>query len=276
MGLGSDILRETIALRRAGMLPDRAKVIEIGAQQLSNDFLRADAELAELTREFGLSALPHLGTPIGVGYTATGLELQSDEAPSSRIFWEAIGCQYAAIDFDGHRDSYAVDLNRDRVPAELHNKFDLAINTGTTEHVANQDHAFRVIHDLVRKGGIMAHELPAAGMLTHGLVTYTMKFFWHLCRENGYQVLRLEMLPGGAAPLPDNIVATNRQYGRAHAAHPHEGEPIRDWYIAASLRKVSGAAYVTPLDLPPEIMPSKPLRSVNRGLRQVWNRLRKQ
>jgi SAM-dependent methyltransferase len=276
MGLGRGVLQEIIALKRTGMLPGRAKVIEIGAQQLSNDFLRADAELDELAREFSLSAPPQLATPIAAGFTAAGLELQSDQAPASRAFWEAIGFQYAALDFDGHRDSCALDLNRDQVPAELHNKFDLAINTGTTEHVANQDHAFRVIHDLVRKGGVMLHELPAMGMPTHGLLTYTMKFFWHLCRENAYQVLRLEMLPGGIAPLPDNIVATNRQYGRLQAAHPFESEPIRDRYIAASLRKVTGAAYVTPLDVPADIMPPKPSGLVNRGLRQVWNRLRSQ
>lgn len=274
MGLGSDILRETVALKRAGMLPSSAKVIEIGAQQLSNDFLRADAELAELTHAFRLSAPPRLGTPIGVGHTAAGLELQSDQAPSSRVFWEAIGFRYAALDFDGHRDSYAVDLNRDEVPAELRHAFDVVINTGTTEHVANQDHAFRVIHDLVRRGGIMIHELPATGMLTHGLFTYTLKFFWHLCRENDYQVLRLEMLPGGAAPLPDDIAISNRQYGRAREAHPLEAEPIRDWYIAASLRKIRDVEFVTPLDLPVEIMPVKPPHEISRGLRRVWRRLR--
>lgn len=274
MGLGSDILREISALKRAGLLPNGAKVIEIGAQQLSNDFLRAEADGAALARAFGLTALPRLGSPIEAGCTATGLELQSDQAPSSRIFWETIGCQYAAVDFDGHRDSHALDLNRDPVPATLRNSFDLVVNTGTTEHVANQDHAFRVIHDLVRKGGIMMHELPAGGMLTHGLFTYTMKFFWHLCRENNYQVLRLEMLPGGVAPLPDNIAASNREYGRTHAAYPLESEPIRDWYIAASLRKCSGAAYVTPLDLPVEIMPAKPRRADHRGWRQMWYRWR--
>jgi hypothetical protein len=71
------------------------------------------------------------------------------------------------------------------------------------------DNAFRVMHDLVKVGGFMIHEVPVAGFLTHGLVVYTIKFFWHLCRENGYEVLRLEMLPFGHAPMPQNVVDSN-------------------------------------------------------------------
>ena len=190
MGLGSNILQEIIDLKRADALIDATRIVEIGSQQLSNDFLRADAQLKEVFELFGRPAVPRLGEPIAVGYLG-GLELQSANAPPSQLFWEALGFHYATIDFDGHRHSYPLDLNKDSVPRHWRNNFDLAINAGTTEHLANQDNAFRVIHDLVRKGGIMIHELPAGGMPTHGLITYTMKFFWHLCRENRYQVLRL-------------------------------------------------------------------------------------
>ncbi len=247
MGLGTGTLREIIELKRSAALNGMTKVVEIGAQQLASDFL-LDAGHAE------------------------GLELQSDLAPSSRPFWESLGFEHSTIDFDGHRHSYPLDLNRDTVPAAWRNRFDLCVNAGTTKHVANQDRAFHVIHDLVRKGGIMVHELPAAGMLTHGLVTYTMKFFWHLCRENGYEVLRLEMLPGGVAPLPDDIVLSNAQLGRSRDGTPFQEEPIRNWGIFASLRKLTDRAYVTPLDLPPEVMPKEGHASVARArsLRRIW------
>jgi SAM-dependent methyltransferase len=228
------------------------RVVEIGAQQLSNSFLRSDEMLREL---FG-GKPPQLGQARDAGF-AGGLELQPDDAPPARPFWEALGFDYAAIDFDGHRDSRAVDLNRDAVPREWKGRFDLAVNAGTTEHVVNHGTAFQVMHDLVRPGGIMIHEVPAAGMLTHGMVNYTMKFFWHLCRENNYEVMCLEMAPGGAAPLPDNIVATNRRWGRNRSAPRLEAEPIRDWYIFASLRKPKDVPFVTPLDLPPEVMPKR-------------------
>ena len=38
MGLAADTILHLINLRRAGRLPDRARVVEIGAQQLSNSF----------------------------------------------------------------------------------------------------------------------------------------------------------------------------------------------------------------------------------------------
>jgi hypothetical protein len=50
----------------------------------------------------------------------------SDYAPSSREFWTSLGFQYAALDFDGHRDSVAIDLNRDLVPEEFANTCDLS------------------------------------------------------------------------------------------------------------------------------------------------------
>jgi hypothetical protein len=268
MGLGSNILREIIDLKRSGALTNMNKVVEIGAQQLNNDILRSKALIEEVCGLFGQTVIPQLGAPTDAGYEGT-LELQSELAPPSQPFWEALRLEYATIDFGGHRNSRALDLNRDRVPRGWHNRFDLLVNAGTTEHVANQDNAFRVMHDLVRKGGIMIHELPSAGMPTHGLVTYTIKFFWHLCRENGYEVLRLEMIPGGASPLPGDIAASNVQFGRGGAAPQFQSEPIRDWAIFASLRKLNNAAYVTPLDLPPDAMPKPAHSFTGRGLRWI-------
>ncbi len=274
MGLGSDVLQEVIRLKRARVLARMSRVMEIGAQQLSNDFLRADQELQEIFALFGRQFVPLSTQPIDAG-EAAGLELQAQDAPSSGPFWESLGFEYAALDFDGHRHSLPLDLNKDQVPAKLRGRFDLVINAGTTEHVANQDNAFRVMHDLVRFGGVMIHELPAAGMLTHGLVTYTMKFFWHLCRENNYQVLRLEMTPGGASAMPDDIVFSNRTYGRRHNAVEFEPEPIRDWSISATLRKIRRKPYATPLDVPVEVMPRNHFDFVARRIDQVLERLRR-
>jgi cyclopropane fatty-acyl-phospholipid synthase-like methyltransferase len=56
-----------------------------------------------------------------------------------------------------------LDLNHDIVPEDWRSRFDLLINAGTTEHVVNHDNAFRVMHDLVKVGGFMIHEVPVAG-----------------------------------------------------------------------------------------------------------------
>jgi hypothetical protein len=247
MGLSHHLLDELVALKSSHALDGAKRVVEIGAQQLSNPFLRSLSALTEIFRLFGLQA-PDLGGPIAAGFQGA-LELQSNEAPTSGPFWQALGFEYAAVDYSGEGDVRALDLNHDSVPQDWRGRFDLLINAGTTEHVVNHDNAFGVMHDLVKVGGFMIHEVPVAGFLTHGLVVYTMKFFWHLCRENGYGVMRLEMLPVGQSPLPQNVIDSNRKWGRL-PPNDFEGELIRDWLIIASLRKLTDQPFVTPLDLP--------------------------
>jgi SAM-dependent methyltransferase len=275
MGLGSDLISELRELRYAKLLKKGARVVEIGAQQLSNDFLRGAEALEDVFDIFGRTSVPNLGPPIDAGEIA-GLEQQSDQASASQAFWEALGFEYRSIDFGGHRHAYALDLNKDSVPEEWRNRFDLVVNAGTTEHVANQDNAFRVIHDLAAPGGLMLHDVPAAGMPIHGLVTYSMKFFWHLCRENQYKVIRLEMNSGGAAPLPSSIIEMSDQLGRGRSAMEFGDEPIRDWTVRATLQKPGNAPYVTPLDLPSDVMPkAKPLALQPRSLRMLSRLLRR-
>jgi hypothetical protein len=253
MGLGAVFLGELIALKRSGTINGFTKVIEIGAQQLANSFLRAHTALDELYRLFDRPR-PYLGEPQDVSH-AGGPEIQPDSAPSSRQFWETLGFVYHSIEFAGHRDSIALDLNRDQVGLDLRGAFHIAVNTGTTEHVANQDNAFRVIHDLVCRGGIMMHELPAGGMMNHGLVNYNPKFFWFLCRENEYEVLSLRTYSYGSNPVPQNIIDSNLQFGGKET--DIGAVKVQDFAIRAALRKRNDRPFVTPLDVPPEVMPQR-------------------
>lgn len=257
MALGRAFLIDLLELCRAGTVNGLNRIIEIGAQQLSNGLLRSQRPLREL---FALSdrQLIDLG-PINFAGIAGGeatrlsaaLDHLAEDAVPSRLFWEALGFTYAAIDFDGHRQSIAIDLNRDQVPDKFCGSFDIAVNTGTTEHVANQDNAFRVIHDLVRIGGIMMHEVPAQGMMNHGLVSYNPKFFWHLCRENGYEVLSMKVTSWTATPVPENVLASNQTYGHSdRLINKKIAEAVPDFMIRASLRKLDDRPFVTPMDLP--------------------------
>jgi hypothetical protein len=80
-------------------------------------------------------------------------------------------------------------------------------------------------------------------------MVYTLKFFWHLCRENGYEVMRLEMLPVGQSAMLQNVIESNRRWGRLPPSD-FEGEMIRDRLMVASLGKLTDQRFVTPLDLP--------------------------
>lgn len=264
MGLSNVFVGDLAELKRRDALAGIVSVIEIGAQQLSNALLRATDVTDDLYRLYDRPP-QSLGSANYQG-TINGLEHQPHDAPGSRVFWESLGFRYAALDFDGHRDSIAIDLNRDAVPKNLRGTFDLAVNTGTTEHVANQDNAFRVIHDLVRSGGIMMHDLPAQGMMTHGLINYNPKFFWHLCRENGYEVLFLKVSSHGINRVPENVLASNIQF----SGHQHISiEAIPDFSIRAALRKKNNQPFVTPLDIPPITKTEKPAGLFGRVLKAI-------
>jgi hypothetical protein len=251
VGLYYETVLHLIALRRSGRLPDRARVIEIGAQQLSNSFLSADESLAELYGLFGRK-------PVYLGAQQTtsmvdGQERQAATAPASQPFWESLGFSYNAVEYGGHLGVTSLDLNRDSVPFSLRSSYDLVVNGGTTEHVVNQDNAFRVIHDLTKVGGVMMHEVPAGGMLTHGVVSYNPQFFWLLCRDNKYEVIDLTVAHAIDAPVSNDVVQSNARYARSlYAIQSCLSVPI--FVITAILRKSSRAAFVTPLDVPSEAL----------------------
>ena len=251
MGLAYETILHLIALRRSGRLPDRGRVVEIGAQQLSNSFLRADEALAELYGLFGRKPVD-LGAPRETT-TVDGVERQAESAPASQPFWEALGFSYNAVEYGGHRGVTSLDLNRDHVPYRLRSSFDLVVNAGTTEHVVNQDNAFRVMHDLAKVGGVMMHEVPAGGMLTHGVVSYNPQFFWLLCRDNKYEVIDLTVSHAGDAPISSDVVASNAKYARS--LNPIQTRLIVPIFlVTAILQKNSRKTFVTPLDVPAEAL----------------------
>lgn len=245
MALNNVFLEDMIELRRRGAVGDGGSVIEIGAQQLANNFLRQHELLSQCYALFDRMRT-ELGAPIA-SRAVNQLEELAEDNPTSRHFWQSIGFSYATVDFDGHRASTPLDLNRDHVPRRMRAAFDLVVNTGTTEHLANQDNAFRVIHDLCGPGGLMYHQVPAGGMMTHGLITYTPKFFWHLCRENGYEPVILRVSSHPANPVPQDVRDANLSYA---GSDPILVDQVPDFMIGAALRKPHDRPFVTPRDFP--------------------------
>jgi hypothetical protein len=227
MGLRREFLEDLIAIKRLGALDKARRVIEIGSQQLSDSFLASTDLLEQIYRMFGRTGVA-LGTPSGEDFERS--------APPSRPFWTSLGLDYMTIDFGDQPDCVKLDLNSDQVPERLHQQFDLVVNAGTTEHVANQAQAFRVIHDLTKMGGVMFHEVPA-GSWNHGLINYTPKFFLLLHKQNDYEQVYMQERTDG------------------------------DMFIRVALRKRLDREFVTPLDVPPEVMPRK--------YRQPWRTIRR-
>ena len=100
-----------------GHLTAGGRVAEIGQQQLSDDFLRADELIDSAYRAFGRPRIP-LGNPVGP-------ENFAERAPLSRPFWQSLGFDYLAVDLIGD-DIVGLNLNSDAVPGSLLLSQDLA------------------------------------------------------------------------------------------------------------------------------------------------------
>jgi hypothetical protein len=178
------------------------------------------------------------------------LEHLDAEAPSARPFWEWLGFNYAAIDIDESPGSIPLDLNVDSALSDIIGSFDLVTNFGTTEHVANQLNAFKIIHDLAAVGGLMLHFLPAQGMFNHGLVNYNFKFFWMLARSNGYDFVWADY---DQAPLqyqlPQNIIDFIRETNEITDGRVADCR-ASDGLLKIVMKKLVDIPYVPPIDVP--------------------------
>jgi hypothetical protein len=249
MAIGSGVIALLSWLKQSGYLPPSPAVVELGAQQLANTFLRAGPEMDDLGRIFGCQR-PFEMPPPRPSHVGDGqAELLDAEAPFARDFWIWLGFEYAAIDIDGSPGSIPLDLNYDGVPRSAIRKYHLVTNFGTTEHVANQLNAFKIIHDLTVPGGVMVHHLPAQGMANHGLVNYNAKFFWLLARSNGYHVLDFDFFASATSyELPENL----RDYAasfRPDLRDRMKNYKLTDAGLLVVLQKAYDIPFVAPIDV---------------------------
>jgi hypothetical protein len=246
MGLNAHFLELMIYLKENGFLNGR-RVMELGAQQLSDPFLKDRVAQEKLASMFGKTScqLPPLPS------SAIGLE--PDQTPHSRPFFEALGYEYACIDVDGTPDALMLDLNYDEVPIENRGRYDLVTNFGTTEHVLNQLNAFKIIHDLTVPGGVMIHELPAQGLIDHGFFAYNPKFFHMLGSSNHYETLFFDFRwTEIRQALPPYVVTEIEKY-LSTVGRPLCG--ISEAALFVAHRKSRDSPFAAPLDVPAGALP---------------------
>jgi hypothetical protein len=194
-----------------------------------------------LAEAFGVPAM-------SFGSTNRTDDLLAPEAPYAKALWDWLGCPYIAVDIDGSPHALPLDLNFDEVPAEHKGRYQLVMNLGTTEHVANQIQAMKIIHDLTAPGGVMIHNVPMQGFSNHGLVNYNPKFFWMLARGCRYHWLYLNVSVGQDVPISPDIVGEMERLNPLEARHLR-GVHLKDAGIMIALQKQEDIPFVAPLDL---------------------------
>jgi SAM-dependent methyltransferase len=103
--------------------------------------------------------------------------------------YRAAGFDYVSIDIVDAPYVFRFDLNGDQIPARMKNKYDIVINSGTTEHVLNQFNALKAVHDLAKPGGIIYSMFLINGFGDHGLLRYCCRFVRLLAEANQYEIL---------------------------------------------------------------------------------------
>jgi SAM-dependent methyltransferase len=181
-----------------------------------------------------------------------------------------IGIDYRALDIMQGTSVLLFDLNRNTLPDAFLEKFDLVLNSGTTEHVLNQFNAFKVIHDATKPGGEMLHILPLAGHTDHGYVHYTSRFFFDLAGYNDYEILEVEYFwsEGTVSKLFDAVrsyvahfpvLRQTESRGLVVGADRFGPEPaLADIGIVARYRKKRSSRFVAALDTATSVAPPPP------------------
>ncbi len=95
--------------------------------------------------------------------------------------------KHISVDLNGLHGSQVRDLRKPEQFNDLEGKFDVLTNLGTTEHVEPYEYqytCFKIIHRLVKKGGVMIHIVPDINLrndkkawVDHCRVYYSERFF---------------------------------------------------------------------------------------------------
>ncbi len=185
MGIG---MADIEYLTDKGHLPvGGAALLDIGSQNIFNVTPKAvtrfarqyGCKLDDATLEKEAQRVSYFSTP-RPGERTTYLSEVIDLAPN---------ISYTSYDVCPGLKTEIFDLNTERLPSHYRNHFDAVLNFGTTEHVINQMNSYEVMHDAVKVGGVIHHQVPSVGWLDHGYFTYHATFFDDLVNANRYELL---------------------------------------------------------------------------------------
>ncbi len=188
---------ETMALyqmmQSQGLFKGVRRVVDLGSQEMH--FGKQDTT-SHPYRNIIARTVEAMGGP---ALSEADLNILSDRS-SVKGFYELLGMEYTALDADGWYGK-PFDLNLDSVDSADRNAYCLCVNAGTTEHLMDQNNAFKIVHHLTRPGGLMLHALPFLGSIDHGFFNYNPNLFWALARFNDYEMLGMWASPSGTASL---------------------------------------------------------------------------
>jgi hypothetical protein len=193
-------LNGPIYLQRKGFLtPDRNKILDIGPQNVLfvreeqiREFLerQGGANLSDAALDAEVKRLVYFSTPRPGERTMLLSEIT-----------DLTNIEYNSVDVCPGLKTTILDLNFDFAPEDMLEHYDVVFNFGTTEHIFNQWNCFEFMHDTLKVGGVVYHQLPASGYLDHGYYCYTPLFFQEMAQANGYVIEHMAVTPAGESKI---------------------------------------------------------------------------
>lgn len=118
-------------------------------------------------------------------------------------------CDLRALDHSDYEGAaLAHDLNQP-LPENLHEQFDVVIDSGTLEHVFNLPVAIASCMQLLKRGGTLFLSSPANNLCGHGFYQFSPELWFRLFRNvNGFTLTRLVLV---THPFP-GIELSPRQF----------------------------------------------------------------
>ncbi len=191
--MGISLIPAEFLARHRGAMAGKARGIILGRQK----FHMSPRRFARL--------LSHLKAD---GLELSEADITQDDGFTERFF-SALGYPVIeAMDFTPQEGAQHIhDLNLP-LREELHGKFDVVIDGGTTEHIFHIGTALDTCHQLLKPGGIVMSFVAADGWFGHGFFQTGPDVpwrYWHHAR--GYEMLEVSIVargnPAKVIPIPD-------------------------------------------------------------------------
>lgn len=104
---------------------------------------------------------------------------------SAHLFTQVLGARsYRSLDVSSYQGSEIIANLNHPLPAQHLGRYDVVIDAGTLEHLANLSTALSNIFGLLKPGGIYYFGVPCNNWVDHGFFQFSPTFFRDLCIDN--------------------------------------------------------------------------------------------
>jgi hypothetical protein len=123
-------------------------------------------------------------------------ELTAMSYLDDRELFKALGfSEVLRLDYSNYEGADIVfDLNSDSLPENLHNRFDMIIDGGTTEHVFHVPNLLRSVSRMLKPGGRIVHLLPSSNYMDHGFYMFSPTLFYDYYSANNFEINTIQLM----------------------------------------------------------------------------------